>query len=185
VHINAVQVVPGALIISLRQTDAIYKLDMSTGNVVWKLGGTTTPQSLTVKGDPEAAPLGGQHDVQVLGDGTLTVHDNGTNLGRPPRAVHYSVDQSNMTATFLDQLSDPSVAPSSGCCGSARRLANGGWLIYWGMSRSIEEFAADGSKVFNLTFTPNLFSYRAVPVPTGVFSAQQLRDGMNAQYPRG
>jgi hypothetical protein len=44
------------LILSLRHTDAIYRISRSDGNVVWKLGGTTTAESLTVSGDPSVTP---------------------------------------------------------------------------------------------------------------------------------
>jgi hypothetical protein len=121
----------------------------------------------------------------MLPDGTLTVHDNGTNLGRPPRAVHYQIDDTNMTATLLDQQADPASAPTSGCCGSARRLADGGWLVDWGGTPTVEELTSGGSPAVKLTFSPaTVFSYRATPIAPGVLSAQALRDGMNAQYPR-
>ncbi len=77
-HMNAVE--PDgedAFLVSLRQTDAVYKVVKATGEVLWKLGGTETPASLTVQGDPQGEyPLGGQHDVRRQPDGTITIHDN-------------------------------------------------------------------------------------------------------------
>ncbi len=74
------------LLISLRHTDAIYRISRTDGHVEWKLGGTAIPESLTVAGDrAPPATLGGQHDVRRLADGTVSVYDNGTGLGRPPR----------------------------------------------------------------------------------------------------
>ena len=46
VHMNAVE--PdgeNAVLISLRHTDAIYKINMTTGEVVWKVGGTDAKES--------------------------------------------------------------------------------------------------------------------------------------------
>ena len=43
---------PDQIVISARHTDAIYGLDRSSGKIVSKLGGTATPKSLRVVGDP-------------------------------------------------------------------------------------------------------------------------------------
>ena len=85
VHINAVEPVgEDAILLSLRHTDAVYKIAKDTGEVIWKLGGTWTPKSLTVLNDPEGAyPLGGPHDVRLLADGTITIHDNNTGFLEP------------------------------------------------------------------------------------------------------
>jgi len=178
-HANAVSVDGGAMLLSLRQTDGVYAIDRATGDVLWKLGGTPTADSLTVVGDPDgAAPLGGQHDVRVLPDGTITLFDDGTFLGRPPRAVRYRIDPVARTATLLEQITDPTVT-SSACCGSARRLANGDWLVSWGGDPVVGEYAPDGTPVFRLTFD-GLFSYRVEPVAASGLTADELRAGMDA-----
>ena len=133
VHWNAVEPVGNdAILISNRHNDAIYKIDKASGDVVWKLGGTWTPKSLKVLNDPNGAyPLGGQHDVRLQPDGSITIYDNRTNLPAPPRAVRYQIDEGAKTATLLEEVTDPQV-PSSLCCGSARRSADGSWLMSWG-----------------------------------------------------
>ena len=64
--------------------------------------------------------------------------DNRTHIGgeggQPPRAVRYRIDEQAGTATLLESISDP-VVPESMCCGTARRLTNGHWLIDWGTPR--------------------------------------------------
>jgi hypothetical protein len=181
VHINTVEPDgPDAFLISLRHTDAVYKIDKATGEVVWKLGGTTTPKSLTVLEDPYASyPLGGQHDVRLQPDGTITIHDNQTGFpARTPRAVRYSIDEQAMTATLLEEVTDPEVTASF-CCGSARRSADGSWLISWGGNSLVTEFDSAGDRTFQLGFG-SASSYRAVSVPEGVLDVEQLRAGMNA-----
>src|SRR5205085_362435 len=95
VHVNSAEPHAGRILLSTRHTDALYDIDRSTGEVVWKLGGTKTPQSLRVIGLADAHPFGGQHDARVLSDGTITVHDNGTFLHRRPRALRFAIDESS------------------------------------------------------------------------------------------
>ena len=183
VHMNSMEVNGSSLVVSARHLDAVYSIDRTTGDIQWKLGGTSIPQSLTVLDDPYSPnPFGGQHDARILPDGTLTVHDNGTAFGRPPRAVRYSIDQIARTATLLESVSDPAVTDAV-CCGSARRAADGSWLMGWGANSLVEELAPDGNPNFTLSFG-SAFSYRAVPVPAGRLTAPALRAGMSSMFPR-
>ncbi len=185
VHMNAVEPVgDNAIMISMRHTDAIYKIDKASGNVIWKLGGTWTPKSLTVVNDPEGAyPLGGQHDIRLQPDGTITIHDNNTNQPSPPRAVRYEVNEAAKTATLVEQVTDPQ-APGSFCCGSSRRSADGSWLMSWGGRSLVTEFNPAGERTFRLGFGGVAFSYRAASAPNGALSAVELRAGMDAMHPR-
>jgi len=179
-HANAISVTKSTVLLSLRQTDGVYAIDRKTGRILWKLGGTTTPESLTVVGDPHAgAPLGGQHDARLLPDGTVSVFDDGTFLNRPPRVVRYRIDPVARTATLVQQIVDPGVTTSF-CCGSSRLLANGDWLVSWGGDPVVGEYRPDGTPVFRLTFGDGLFSYRAVPVAPRRLTIGELRAGMDA-----
>jgi Arylsulfotransferase (ASST) len=181
VHWNSIEPDGNSVIASFRNLDAVYKINKATGDIVWKLGGTTTPQSLTVKDDPRGVTLGAQHDARLLPDGTLTVFDNRTNLNNhQPRAVRFQINSANNTATLLESITDPEIT-NSNCCGSARRLGNGSWLIDWGQNRPIGGYAPDGRRTFLLRLD-STFSYRAEPVPSGAVTARDLREGMNAIY---
>jgi arylsulfotransferase ASST/YHYH protein len=179
VHVNAVQPVGDDLLVSLRHTDAVYKIARSNGAVIWKLGGTATPKSLAIKGDPRAPrpPLGGQHDINRLPDGTVTLHDNGFLLNRPARALRFKIDERSRTATVVDEIVEPR-APYAICCGSARRLPGGNWVMSWGSTPLVTETTASGRRVFDLNIAG--FSYRAFPVLPGTLSRAALRAGMDA-----
>jgi hypothetical protein len=179
VHINAVEPLPGGdFMISLRHTDAVYGVNGATGDIVWKLGGTPTPDSLAVTGDEYPTPLGGQHDPRWLGNGEISVYDNETDTGRAPRAVRFRLDGS--TATLVHSQRDPA-APSSFCCGSARYSENGSLLVSWGGRNQVREYSVSGGLTFALDLAPGEFSYRAVAVDE--FSTESVRHGMRAQHP--
>lgn len=178
-HPNAVALDGGTVLFSVRHTDSIYAIDKASGNILWQLGGKPSPQSLTVVDDPYGqVPLGGQHDVRIERDGTVTAFDDGTFLNRPPRAVRYKIDPVAHTATLVQSISDPTV-PTSICCGSARVLHNGDWVISWGGDPVFGEYKPDGTPVFRITFD-GLFSYRVVPVAYSKLGAPKLRAAMDA-----
>ncbi len=198
-HLNSIERDGDGLVISFRVLDAVYKVaGAGSGDVDWKLGGVDVPgESLAVVGDPVLAgpspdpngPLSGQHDARILPDGDLTVHDNGTHLvggawsGRPPRAVRFAIDETARTATFVEQVTDPAEQQSV-CCGGARRLPGGNWVMSWGGTGRVTELTATGTSVFSLDFAAPIFSYRANPILADQLSADQLRAGMDARFGR-
>jgi hypothetical protein len=181
-HINSVERDGSSLILSMRQT-GLYKISRSTGEIEWKLFGTKTPQSLSIAGEPDGAVvLGGQHDARILRDGTLTVHNNRTGTSLLPRAERYRIDESARTATLLEGLTDPKTVASV-CCGSARRLTGGNWVMAWGFNSIVDELKPSGERAFALTFPTTLFLYRAIPVMPGEVTTGALRAGMDAMHP--
>jgi outer membrane protein assembly factor BamB len=184
VHLNSVDVEGKRVVVSMRHTDAVYEIDKPTGNVLWKLGGTQTLQSLTFANDPFGADsFGGQHDARLTADGRyLTLFDNGTLRNRPPRAVRYSIDGAARTATLLQSVTDPAVSDSL-CCGSARLLPGGDWVISWGGNFVVTEADPAGHRVLALGFAGERQSYRAIPILPGTLRARDFRTGMDAQAP--
>ena len=184
VHPNSVEAVGDRIILSARHVDAVYEISRETGKVRWKLGGTPRPESLQIVADPNygATSFGGQHDARLLHDGTLTLHDNGSGRGRPPRAVRFRIDPAARTATLLEALTD-SLAPASSCCGSSTKLRQGNWVTSWGGTPRITETTPVGARVFELTFRELIYSYRAFPVPRTLDPAV-FRAGMDAMHRR-
>ena len=79
-HLNSISLDrAGNVIVSMRNTSAIYKLDRRTGRIIWRLGGMRS----SFKMGP-GTTTGFQHSVTVHPDGTLTIFDNGAG---PPK-VH-------------------------------------------------------------------------------------------------
>ena len=176
IHINSIE--PRGrdeVIVSTRHTDAVYGIDRASGEINWKLGGSQTGKSLQVVGDPATKLLGGQHDARLDRHGRLTIFDNGKDRPRRPRVVFYKLEPGVGKAIYKGQLNDPQVRRSH-CCGSARELPGGGWLVSWGDNKLLTGFDRQGRIAFRLHLPAPTF--RAVPVPPGATSVRQLERGM-------
>jgi hypothetical protein len=148
------------LLISMRNTDSLYLVDVASGNVDWKLGGNEWPKTSLALENPgalgltaaspsaEGQVLSGQHDARYWGNGIFSVFDNGSKTGRPARGIVFTVDVDRGTATIKQVFNDPDGNPS-GCTGSFRQLDRGAyWLAGWGCSASgVTVFAADTTPI--------------------------------------
>jgi len=161
-HLNSIDVDPsdGNLLISARYPCAIYKVDRTTGDVIWRLGGTKSDFTL----GPDAAFFF-QHDARALPNDAISLFDDGAdapdNAPEPvSRAVVLQLDTDAMTATLVQAHPNPSGSLTF-AMGNAQSLATGGTFVGWGTVPQVTEFAADGSVVFNATFAAGQSSYRA------------------------
>jgi hypothetical protein len=182
-HWNAVEPDGRFMYLSYRHLDAVYKVDRVSGEVIWKLGGTETAKSLKVLDDPYGDhPLDGQHDVRVQPNGSITIFDNRTLLpDSEPRAVRYRINEDAGTARLVEQVEDPTVS-SAVAAGSARRLPSKEWLISWGNNGILDTgrgvigaYDRAGRPIFRM----RALSYRAIPVPQGSVSVNELRRAMD------
>jgi hypothetical protein len=184
IHMNSLQYDGnGGIVFSARHLDAVYRIDMATGNVTWKLGGSPTPQSLTVSGDQYVAGGGqlfsGQHDARLLPDGSWTIHDNGSRANRPPRGVRFTINASNMTAAEVEQITDARNTTPAPFTGSVQKLPGGDWVAYWGGGIFATELNAQGVPQLTITF-PGYRGYRCADV---LASVAAMRAGMDAMVP--
>lgn len=178
-HLNSIEPDGKHLLVSMRATDAVYRISMPSGRIEWKLGGTITKRSLRVLGDPlKLGSQGDKHDARVLADGTISVYENNISIGLTARVARYRIEAARGTATLLSAINS---ALFSFCCGSARLTPNG-WLVDWAAQPIVDGYDLLGRQTFELRFVSGIFSYRAVPV-TGVAKAR-LRAAMNRMYER-
>ncbi len=182
-HINAVDVFPGGdLLVTARHFNAVMRVDRTTGNVKWKLGGTPPKEGvdLAVENDPRFGPVT-PHDGRVLPNGNVTIHDNRFRSAQPTsRAVEYSIQPTTATlvwsypATFL-----------AGTLGSVRRLADGSTVMGWGTGTSpwFEQILADGTQGLTISVPVGLNIYRAEASPAAAFDRAVLRDAGGGAAP--
>ena len=167
-HINSIDVDhDGNLLVSARETFAVYKIDRKTGEVMWRLGGK--------KSDFEMGPgarFAFQHDARRLPDGTISIFDNGTVVfhNGSPRAVEESrgivleLDERKMKASLVRQYSHPDGLRAD-AAGNVQVLPNGNVFVGWGRALAISEFGHDGELLFDASLPSGNRSYRAFRFP--------------------
>lgn len=173
-HINAVDVFSdGDLLVTARHLNAVMRVDKTTKNVEWKLGGTPPMEGidLAIVDDPRSGPVT-PHDGRVLPNGDITIHDNRLGAGPVSRAVEYSIQPTS--ASLVWSYSATFVA---GTLGSVRRLSDGSTAIAWGTGTApwFEQILADGTKALTISVPGGLNIYRAEPSLEAEFDRATLR----------
>jgi Arylsulfotransferase (ASST) len=162
-HVNSVSLDrDGNLIVSARNTSAVYKIDHTTGHIMWTVGGK---QSSFKMGPGTTTAF--QHDALIQSDGSLTMFDDG---GGPPRVhqfsrgVRLSLDLKHMTASLVrEYVHPPQIA--SAFEGGEQVLPNGDVFVGWGQQPYFTEFDSHGHANFDAHFTVPTSSYRAYRFP--------------------
>lgn len=158
VHGNALDVdFDGNILLCSRHLDEITKINRTTGNVIWRLGGRKN--QFTFLND--TARFCYQHGIRRLQNGNIILYDNG-NYHTPmyARAVEYSLNEQNMTAELVWQYRK-STNIISLWGGFAQRLSNGNTLIAWGGANiTMTEVTQAGNIVFEASYPYGNFSYR-------------------------
>lgn len=168
VHMNSLQIDPfdGNLIVSLRHTNSILKLDRKTGATLWTLGGRSDDFGL-----PAEQLFSHQHHARMLADGTMLIFDNGNNA-HPTRVIELALDETNKTVkSFAVVVERAAEQPDTAFMGSAFRFGQGRYLVGWGGHAATAPGGpavtetVGGATVWSLTFTsPSIWSYRAAPM---------------------
>ena len=174
----------GNLLISSRHLDEITKISRSTGEVLWRFGGSHN--EFTFSNDPER--FSHQHSARRLPNGHLLLFDNGNyHVPAHSRAVEYALDEDAKVATRVwEYRNAPDVFSSA--MGSVQRLSNGNTVIGWGATNpTITEVTPGGAKVLELALPPSVYSYRAFrhEWPPVLPAAIALRSGTSIHAPRG
>jgi Arylsulfotransferase (ASST)/Secretion system C-terminal sorting domain/Fibronectin type III domain len=133
VHGNSIEVDnDGNILFSARHLDEITKIDVNTGNIIWRLGGKNNQFKFT----NDSIEFSYQHDVRRIANGHITVFDNG-NYHNPAATYikEYALDEINKTATLTwsyHRFNPANKNSYSHAMGSVQRLSNGNTFIDWG-----------------------------------------------------
>src|ERR1700730_16558619 len=182
-HCNSVDTdsISGHVLLSSRETDAIYLIDKPTGTVIWKMGGNSPnhdhAQILAIAGDPDGA-FHAQHDARFQPNGDISLYDNQTwDPSLPARAVEYHVDIAAGTATLVWSYQSPD-GHNSAATGSFRRLGGGtDNIIGWGFKPGpfFTEVDAKGNVMLDVSFPGGQLAYRVQKVGLSALSRDVLR----------
>jgi hypothetical protein len=161
-HVNSIEPGPdGTVIVSARNTHAIYEIDKRTGQIVWRLGGK--------RSDFKMGPgtrFGWQHDARLHSDGTLTLFDNeaAPPLAKRSRAIVLRLDTKRMTARLVRAYVHPTALLASSQ-GDAQVLPDGHVVVGWGAEPYFTEFTRSGRVIFDAHFNKGADSYRVYRFP--------------------
>lgn len=150
-HLNSItEDTDGNLLLTSRHMSAVYKIDRSTGKVLWKLGGKGGDFKLS-----DAARFYYPHDAQREADGSITILDNHSgpvSLNKPSRALRLRVDTGKRTATLSRAFPHPAGNVNSNSQGNVSELPNGNVFVGWGISPWFSEYGPDGRILFAAHF---------------------------------
>ena len=148
-HVNSIDREPnGNLLVSARNTHAVYEIDHKTKKVLWRLGGKKSDFKLGA-----GVRFAWQHDARRRSDGTITIFDNGA---APPvekfsRVLVVRADTAAQKATLVRSYHHPQrlLAPFEG---NAQFLPNGNIFVGWGAQPYVSEFSRSGALLFDAYF---------------------------------
>ncbi len=164
-HVNSIDLLGnGKMLVSLRNTWAVYLVDIATGKIEWTLGGRHSD----FKFGPGAA-FEWQHDVALRSATKVTLFDDhccqetggGTYVSPTgaSRGLVLNLDQSARTATLAAQYSK-GPGYDSQYMGSTELLPNGNVFVGWGSQPSFSEFDRTGKLALDVILPHPDLSYR-------------------------
>jgi hypothetical protein len=160
----------GNLLLSSRDLSEITKINLQTGDIIWRLGGKQNMFTFTNNSQHFAY----QHDVRQLPNGDLTVFDNqgSQQAPAPSQGLEYKLDEVNKTVTQVWSFTHtPPVFATF--MGNVQKLADGNMVLGWGDPSqaagysfvSMTEVNPENQTILELTFDEPYVSYRAFRFP--------------------
>jgi hypothetical protein len=161
-HLNSIEeLANGKVLVSARNTWAVYEIDERTGHIDWTLGGKNS----NFRFGPGAG-FEWQHHATLHRNGLMTVFDDAAvpSYESSSSAKLLRVNTSARTVTLVrrDTHSPPVVASYMG---SAQLLPNHNMFVGWGNTDNFSEYAQSGRQIFNGQFLGGINTYRAYRFP--------------------
>lgn len=162
-HGNSIAVdADGHLLISARNTWAVYKVHRRTGRVLWRLGGKKSDFAMG-----KGTFFAWQHDARSHDGGSLlTIFDDGAApaVEKQSRGLLIALDQKRRHAKLVRAYAHrPRLLAKY--TGSAQLLGNGDMLVGWGSEPYFTEFGHDGSVRWDAKLPHGGQTYRALRFP--------------------
>jgi hypothetical protein len=163
VHVNSVD--PGSsgdVLLSARNTWALYDVDIHSGAVRWRMGGTGASFRAGA-----GATFYWQHDAEFQPGGLISVFDNGSD---PPkekqsRGLLLAPDVAAHRVSLVKQFVNPSRTLLATSQGNTLSLPGGNWLMGYGGLPNFTEYDASGHVLLDGTLGRNVQSFRTYLSP--------------------
>ena len=163
IHVNSVAPgTNGQLLLSARNTWAVYDVNMHTGGFIWRIGGKFSSLKLG-----PGVQFYWQHDAGWLGNGEVTVFDNGAS---PPeekesRGLVLRVDASTGSVSLVKRFTNPNSTLLASSQGDLLPLPSGNWLMGYGGLPNFTEFDNSGHVIFDATLGADVQDFRTYLSP--------------------
>jgi hypothetical protein len=163
-HVNSIeQLQRGRVLISARDTSAIYEIDKATGRLVWTLGGKASSFRMG-----RGSRFYFQHDAQLLPSHRISLFDD---EGGPPfearssRGLILRLNLRRRKASVAHQYRRPGNNTLADSEGSLENVRGGAKLVGFGSERYFSEFSPGGRLLFDASLPPDDGSYRVFSSP--------------------
>jgi hypothetical protein len=180
-HLNAVQPLPdGDLLVSMRNTSAVYLIDAATGQVIWTLGGKDSTftfgsgarfawQHDAKLSEPSRGGLGRSVELTLFNDNccVMTRAMQPGNPDGPSEGMVLKLNTITHRATLVAAYGHGPPGHSV-FLGSMQLLPGGNALVSWGSDPYFTEYSRSGRKLLNIRWPGTDQSYRALFTRTWV-----------------
>jgi EmrB/QacA subfamily drug resistance transporter len=178
-HVNSIELIgKNAVLVSMRDTWGVYKINIVTGKIEWTLGGNDSDFTFGAN-----AEFKYQHDAALLPNGDLSLFDDhccflesgGTYLAPtgPSRGEVLRLDLANHTASLVSQYrhhdEDGRQGTNASYMGSAQILPNGNVFVGYGNLPFFAEYTSSGKMVMDALLPGPDLTYRAIKIPATAF----------------
>jgi hypothetical protein len=150
----------------------VFSITSDWREIEWRLGGANATFPLSL-----AEPFSGQHTAREISPGRVVLFDNGVDRGGYSRAVEFEMEGTTARTLWEWKGQPPNY---SSAVSSARRLANGGTLVGFGMSAGVAgssgpievyDVGPDGTTRWHLLVRTTQVMFRAEPI-SGIASEE-------------
>ncbi len=158
VHVNSIS--PGSsgdVLLSSRNTWTLYDVDLRSGAIRWRLGGSHSSFKMGA-----GTRTYWQHDAEWQPDGLISVFDNGSD---PPkekqsRGLLLEANTSKHSVTLRRQFTNPSRTLLASSQGNTLALPGGDWLMGYGGLPDFTEYDSSGHVLLDGTLGKNVQDFR-------------------------
>jgi hypothetical protein len=162
-HINSIDPGPaGDVLLSARNTWALYDVDIRTGAMRWRLGGSRSSFKLGA-----GVRFYWQHDAEFQPGGAISLFDNGSDppMEKQSRGLLLLPDLAARTVGLVRQFANPAATLLAESQGNALGLPGGNWLIGYGRLPNFTEFDPSGRVLLDGALGRNVQNFKTTLSP--------------------